>query len=104
MWRLSRPCPTPSSTHSAFLAWRHRRALNLIEPPWYGPVCPVVWEGRGREAPPYPDQRLEHELPPRERRRKQEHTHRPVSVQLIDDGLHPLDHRQEPRFDPRQEV
>ena len=21
----------------------------------YGPVCPVVWEGRGREAPPYPD-------------------------------------------------
>ena len=26
------------------------------EPPWYGPVCPVVWEGRRREAPPYPDQ------------------------------------------------
>ena len=26
-----------------------------VEPPWYGPVCPVVWEGRGREAPPYPD-------------------------------------------------
>src|SRR5262245_23152425 len=25
-----------------------------IEPPWYGPVCPVVWEGRSREAPPYP--------------------------------------------------
>ena len=22
------------------------------EPPWYGPVCPVVWEGRRREAPP----------------------------------------------------
>jgi len=21
----------------------------------YGPVCTVVWEGRGREAPPYPD-------------------------------------------------
>ena len=21
----------------------------------YGPVCPVVWEGRSREAPPYPD-------------------------------------------------
>jgi hypothetical protein len=21
----------------------------------YGPVCPVVWEGRRREAPPYPD-------------------------------------------------
>jgi hypothetical protein len=22
----------------------------------YGPVRTVVWEGRGREAPPYPDQ------------------------------------------------
>src|ERR1017187_8561452 len=22
----------------------------------YGPVCTVVWEGRSREAPPYPDQ------------------------------------------------
>ena len=21
----------------------------------YGPVCTVVWEGRSREAPPYPD-------------------------------------------------
>jgi len=21
----------------------------------YGPVCPVVWEGEGREAFPYPD-------------------------------------------------
>src|SRR5215475_11086297 len=21
----------------------------------YGPVCPVVWEGRSRETPPYPD-------------------------------------------------
>ena len=30
--------------------------LNLGEPPWYGPVCPVVWEGRHREVPPYPDQ------------------------------------------------
>ena len=29
--------------------------LNPIEPPWYGPVCPVVWEGRRREASPYPD-------------------------------------------------
>src|SRR5208282_1609033 len=23
----------------------------------YGPVCPVVWEGRSRETPPYPDRR-----------------------------------------------
>ena len=30
--------------------------LNLIEPPWYGPVCPVVWEGWHREVSPYPDQ------------------------------------------------
>ena len=29
--------------------------LNPIEPPWYGPVCPVVWEGRHREMSPYPD-------------------------------------------------
>src|SRR4029453_19351068 len=29
--------------------------LNPIEPPWYGPVCPVVWEGWRREVPPYPD-------------------------------------------------
>ena len=29
--------------------------LNSVEPPRYGPVCPVVWEGRCREAPPYPD-------------------------------------------------
>ena len=28
-----------------------------VEPPWYGPVCPVVWEGWSREAPPYPDWR-----------------------------------------------
>ncbi len=25
----------------------------------YGPVCTVVWEGRSRKAPPYPDLRLE---------------------------------------------
>ena len=34
--------------------------LNPIEPPWYGPVCPVVWEGRRREASPYPDLRRDH--------------------------------------------
>jgi hypothetical protein len=48
-----------TSTRSAFLDWRHRQPLNLIEPPWYGPVCPVVWEGRSREAPSYPDLRLQ---------------------------------------------
>ena len=29
---------------------------QLAEPPWYGPVCPVVWEGWHREVSPYPDQ------------------------------------------------
>src|SRR5262249_41745714 len=29
--------------------------LTPIEPPWYGPVCPVVWEGWRREVSPYPD-------------------------------------------------
>src|SRR4029077_16735631 len=28
---------------------------NWIEPPWYVPVCPVVWEGWRRETSPYPD-------------------------------------------------
>ena len=31
------------------------KANQSLEPPWYGPVCLVVWEGRSREAPPYPD-------------------------------------------------
>ena len=39
--------------------------LNPIEPPWYGPVCPVVWEGRRREVSPYPDHLLD---PPASRR------------------------------------
>ena len=30
--------------------------LNSVEPPRYGSVCQVVWEGRCREASPYPDQ------------------------------------------------
>ena len=29
--------------------------LNSVEPLWYGPVCPMVWEGWRREASPYPD-------------------------------------------------
>ena len=32
--------------------------LNPVEPPWYGPVCPVVGEGWHREVSPYPDQLL----------------------------------------------
>src|SRR5215218_3002409 len=38
---------------------RRRTAAGLIRrTAGYGPVCPVVWEGRSREAPPYPDHAL----------------------------------------------
>jgi hypothetical protein len=37
--------------------------FNSIEPLWYGPVCPVVWEGWRRETSPYPDQSLESTRP-----------------------------------------
>src|SRR5262245_31802696 len=50
-------------TQSPATGESHRRSLNSIEPPWYGPVCPVVWEGRGREAPPYPHLRVEKRNP-----------------------------------------
>ena len=43
---LESPAPTDRLSPST---------LNPVEPPWYGPVCPVVWEGRHREVPPYPD-------------------------------------------------
>jgi len=29
--------------------------VKSIRTAGYGPVCPVVWEGGGREAVPYPD-------------------------------------------------
>ena len=38
--------------------------FNPVEPPWYGPVCPVVWEGWHREVSPYPDHRPKAGLPP----------------------------------------
>jgi len=28
---------------------------SAIEPPWYGPVCPVVWEGSAGDRRPYPE-------------------------------------------------
>ena len=49
------PSRTPTSTHTAYPAWLLVDGLKLTEPPWYGPVCPVVWEGGSREAPPYPN-------------------------------------------------
>ena len=42
---------------SDFPGFMSPQKLNPVEPPWYGPVCPVVWEGRRREASPYPDLR-----------------------------------------------
>jgi Group II intron, maturase-specific domain/Reverse transcriptase (RNA-dependent DNA polymerase) len=61
-WRLS----SSKAMNGAFGKARFR-SLGLVsmadfvkaqsaEPPWYGPVCPVVWEGWHREVPPYPDQ------------------------------------------------
>ena len=42
---------------SACLGCMSPQKLNPVEPPWYGPVYLVVWEGRRREASPYPDLR-----------------------------------------------
>jgi hypothetical protein len=49
------PCATRISTASVFPASMFLPRLNPIEPPWYGPVCPVAWEGWRREVSPYPD-------------------------------------------------
>src|SRR4051794_29358943 len=54
--RSNRLCATRISTASVFPDSMLLLKLNPIEPPWYGPVCPVVWEGRRREVSPYPDQ------------------------------------------------
>jgi hypothetical protein len=47
LFRLTRSPPTLISLFK----------LNPVEPPWYGPVCPVVGEGWHREVSPYPDHR-----------------------------------------------
>jgi len=71
-------CVTHISTASVSPVSMFPPRLNPIEPPWYGPVCPVVWEGRCREAFPYPDQALLSDfwpaalLTPAADRRKQE--------------------------------
>ena len=38
-----------------FFGWLIINAFNPSEPPWYGPVCLVVWEGKAREGFPYPE-------------------------------------------------
>ena len=44
--RSNRPCGTTFPTNSDFPDSMFPTKLNPVEPPWYGPVCPVVWEGR----------------------------------------------------------
>jgi hypothetical protein len=40
-----------------FGAGAKHRLRSIQRTAGYGPVCPVVWEGRSCEAPPYPDWR-----------------------------------------------
>jgi hypothetical protein len=54
--RSNKPYATTISSRSVFPESMHPSKPNSVEPPWYGPVCPVVWEGWRREASPYPDQ------------------------------------------------
>ena len=42
-----------------FLGWLIISAFNPSEPPWYGPVCLVVWEGKVRKGLPYPESSLQ---------------------------------------------
>src|SRR4029077_12880686 len=61
LWRMSGHPAVQHAyeiTYSTLLVSRLCRP-NSIEPPWYGPVCPVVWEGWRRETFPYPDQSLQ---------------------------------------------
>src|SRR5205085_7844520 len=55
--RSNRPCATTLSTYSICPDSMSLPESNPVEPPWYGPVCPVVWEGWHREVSPYPDPR-----------------------------------------------
>jgi hypothetical protein len=44
--RSNKPCATTISIHSVSPDSMSLPKLNPVEPPWYGPVCPVVWELR----------------------------------------------------------
>jgi hypothetical protein len=55
--RSNKPCAITPSTHSVFPDSTSPPKLNPVEPPWYGPVCPVVGEGWHREVSPYPNLR-----------------------------------------------
>jgi hypothetical protein len=56
--RSSRPCATRLSMPLVSPDSMFLPQLNSIEPPWYGPVCQMVWEGWHREVSPHPDQSL----------------------------------------------
>jgi hypothetical protein len=43
--RSNRLCATDISIRSVFPESMCPPKLNSVEPPWCGPVCPVVWEG-----------------------------------------------------------
>src|SRR6266446_3863179 len=47
-------CQSPSSVHSVCLPSQPANHI-IYRTAVYGPVCTVVWEGRSRETPPYPD-------------------------------------------------
>src|SRR5215204_5919347 len=52
----SHPCPPEGLPRDARSALRERPTQRLIHrTAVYGPVRTVVWEGRSRKAPPYPD-------------------------------------------------
>ena len=53
--RSSKPYATPISSSLGLPESMRPPKPNSVEPPWYGPVCPVVWEGWRREASPCPD-------------------------------------------------
>src|ERR1700720_4391193 len=57
--KRSERCPA-SGVVTADSAVAHiTAASSRFEPPWYGPVCPVVWEGWYREVSPYPVKKYE---------------------------------------------
>jgi hypothetical protein len=48
---FNRRYATPISTRSVFPESMSPPKLNLVEPPWYGPVCSLVWGAALRGVP-----------------------------------------------------
>ncbi len=53
---MARSEPDPSARNWDWCLWHRHRFVEVHRTAMYGPVRTVVWERRGREAPP--DQRL----------------------------------------------